>query len=96
MIYTMNLMALPFVLAIWAIDAYVLLVCVRLISGRLSGPKAMQLCSWLKPLTDPLPQAAGRWLRTRMKRVVPRWLPWLVTILLLSLVREVLVLLVIT
>ena len=62
MIYTTNILAVPLVLTIWALDMYLFLLMVYGVLTKVSGERASQLLLCLKPFTDPLPQAVRRWL----------------------------------
>jgi hypothetical protein len=78
---TTNVLALPLVFCIWAVDLYLLLACVRLILGKWSGETAARICHSLKPITDPLPMAIRRWLVARGQgRPTANWVPWAITI----------------
>ena len=78
MFYITNIWALPFALIVWIIDTYLLLAALRLVLGRSSHGRAGELCSCLQSFTDPVPQAIGKWLKQRVGRDNPSWLPWLV------------------
>ena len=59
-INTTNILAAPLLLAIWAIDIYIFLVCLRLLLSRFAGNPAAQVCQGLRVITDPLPMAVDR------------------------------------
>ena len=77
----MSIFALPFLLAIWAMDLYLLLASIRLILPRISGDRPSRWCMTLRQFTDPIPEAIGRWLSARGARSTPNWLPWVIVIL---------------
>jgi len=87
---TTNVLALPLVLCIWAVDLYLLMACARLILGKWSGETAARICHGLKPITDPLPAAVRGWLGRRWARPVPGWVPWAVALFAALILREVL------
>ena len=91
MVYTTNILALPLILIIWALDMYLFLLMVYSVLTRLSGERARQLCLCLKPLTDPLPQAVRRWLGQHTSKPVKQWVPWAVVIFAGLIVRHLLV-----
>ena len=76
-----NLLALPLLIAIWAIDIYLLMIGVRLLAEQLSGTSAAHLCQGLQPITDKIPMAIRRWLVARSQgRPTASWAPWAITI----------------
>jgi hypothetical protein len=77
---TTNILALPLVLCIWAVDLYLLMACARLILGKWSGETAARICHGLKPITDPLPMAIRRWLQGHRGNLIPGWVPWAIVI----------------
>ena len=90
MIYTTNILAVPVILLIWSLDLYLLLVAARLVAGRISGQKAVQLCSCLQLFTDGPPHRVERWIAGRTERPIPSWLPWLVVVFVAMFVRQLL------
>ena len=83
-LYTTNILLLPFAIVIWAIDAYLLLTLVRCIGGRFTTHPAVGL-------TDRLPDALGRWIAARRQRPLPTWVPWAAVIGSLLIVRHLLI-----
>ncbi len=81
MSYTTNILALPLVLIVWAVDMYMFLLLVRIIAGRLDGEHAGRLCELLKPFTDTPPQTVGRWLTRRTANPLKPWVPWAIVAL---------------
>lgn len=79
-IYTINILAAPLVLLIWALDLYVMLAVVRLILGRFSGERASQLCSAMQSLTDPPLRVVERWLLSRNEQQIRPWVPWVIVL----------------
>jgi hypothetical protein len=89
-IYTTNILAIPLLLAVFLTDAYLLLACLRLTSAHLAGEAAQRVCQGLRAVTDPLPAAVGRLLGRGQAKTVPAWLPWLVVVSGVVIVRYVL------
>ena len=94
MTYTTNILAVPLVLALWAMDMYLLLLMVYSVLTRFSGERASQLCICLRPFTEPLPQAVRRWLGQHTSTPVKQWVPWAIVVFGCLIVRHVLVLLI--
>ena len=91
-IHTTNIIALPMILLIWAIDIYLLLAGIRLILRHI--PAASGVCQGIAKFTDPVPDAIGRWLTSRRHKPVPTWLPWLLICIAAVLIRQLLILMV--
>ena len=89
-IFTTNPAVLVPMLMIWALEIYLFLTALRLITGNLSGDWARRTCAALQPITDPAPQAVGRWLAARWKDRVPGWLPHMLVIAVAVLGQQVL------
>lgn len=79
MTQTIPLLLLPPLLLLWALDAYLFVMVFRLILSKCHTAWASQVCSGLKPLTDPIPDAVRRRLAAKGNKPVPDWLPWLMT-----------------
>ncbi|MBN2560180.1 MAG: hypothetical protein JXQ75_04555 [Phycisphaerae bacterium] len=79
-IHTSNIIAAPLVLAVWLLDVFVFLACMRLALGRMTGEWPSRVAAGLRPITDPIPQALARYLASRRDRAVPSWAPWLCVI----------------
>ena len=86
-IHTSNVFAAPLMLAMWVIDVFIFLACMRLVLGRVTGEWAGRVVEGLAPITDPIPQALGRYLVSRRKRAAPTWLPWLCLLVTTVIVR---------
>ena len=96
MIYTTNILAVPLVIALWALDMYLFLLIAYSVLTRLSGERASQLCSCLKLFTEPLPQVVKRWLGRHTSTPVKQWVPWAVVILACLIIRHVLILVIVS
>ena len=92
-IYTtnMSIFALPFLLAIWALDLYLILASIRLILPHIRGDRPSRWCMTLQSFTDPCPDALRRWLEARRSKPTPSWLPWLTVILGVLVLRHLLI-----
>jgi hypothetical protein len=86
-----NLMALPLLLVVWALDTFLLVVFLRLLLARLKGPGPARYSSLLVPLTDPPCAAVKRWRAARLKHPTPVWLPWAVLVGGLLTIQQILV-----
>lgn len=92
-IFTTNtsIFALPVLLAIWALDLYLLLAAIPLILSRISGDRPNHWCMSLRQFTDPIPMAIHRWLMRRRTTPIPGWMPWLIVILGCLVLRHLLI-----
>ena len=86
-IYTNNIFAGPLLLAVWAIDIYLLLVSLRLITAQIPSISKSGFSRNLRQFTDPVIDVVRRKLT---KYRVP-WLPWLIVILSGLVIRQVLI-----
>ena len=91
-IHTTNIMTAPLILIIWTVDLYLFLACIRLILGRFVTTQANSVYPVLQGVVDPLPCALERWLSAWRGRSVPKWLPWLVVVIAVVLIRQLLIL----
>ncbi len=91
-IYTTNILALPLILLVWAIDLYLLLAGIRLLLSRIRSSRTHSFCLVIRRFTDPLPCAVRQWLSTRQTKPVPNWLPWLIVGAGAVLIRHILIL----
>ena len=96
MVYTTNILALPLVLIIWALDMYLFLLMVYSVLTRLSGERASQLRICLRPFTEPLTRAVRQWLGRHTSKPVRQWVPWAVVIFAALIGRYLLVLLILS
>ncbi len=80
-IYSTNILAGPLMLAVWAMDAYLLIVMLRMVLGQVSTMRTTTFYGALRQLTDGLPRVMGRWLSRVRQDVNPPWLPWVAVIL---------------
>ena len=91
MIVITNILAWPFVIAVWFIDTYILLINLRLVVGRLSSTRNTIFHLALRQLTEPLYHTANRWLSRWRNQPLPTWIPWLVVIVTALLLRHLFV-----
>ena len=89
MIYITNIWALPFAIALWAINTWLFLASLRLILGQLRSERAIQLSQSLAVFTDGIPNGLERWL-SRRGHAIASWLPWAVVILVSLMARHAL------
>ena len=78
----------PLILALWLLDFYIVVACIRLVFGQINKDWARRAAAKLAPITDPLPDAIGRSLGSGGTGSIPRWLPWLIIIFAAILVRS--------
>lgn len=81
MIYSTTILALPCVLLVWAIDAYLFILLISSVCRRF--PTIESDSAWrrnLAALADPVPEHVGRWLTQHMTSTVPRWAGWAVVV----------------
>lgn len=90
MIIQTHIMAVPFVLAASLIDLYLLLSAIRLLLGRFVGDRGTRSWQAVAGITDPLPDAAQRWLTRIRRRPAPMWAAWLVVFFLAITARQAL------
>ena len=82
----LTLLMIPVLLLVWAIDAYVFLASLRWVVRAIPAVRDCQWAKGVAELADRLPNALGSRLQG-----MPAWLPWVVTMLGLLLIRYVLV-----
>ena len=95
-IYTTSPFAAPIMLIIWAIDTYVFLASLRLVIGRVLDPVQNPFFRCLRQCTDGLPQIVDRWLTAWRHHSPPSWLSWGIVIGAGFVVRQLLVLLIVS
>lgn len=88
-IFPLPILALPLVLAVMAIDAYLILASVYLLAEQIhpAGPLARAL----NPVTYRLPLLVNRLLPMRWRHPTPRWLHWLIAFIGLLVMRHVVI-----
>ena len=87
-IYTNNIFAAPLLLAMWAIDVYLLLVSIRLIAGQIPSISESCFNRNLRQLTDPVADMIRRKLT---KHRATMWLPWLILVASGLIIRQLLI-----
>ncbi|MFA7281372.1 MAG: hypothetical protein WC100_14910 [Sterolibacterium sp.] len=85
-ILPLPILALPLVLAVMAIDAYLILVSVFLLAEHIHPDGS--LVRALKPITYRLPLLINRLLPMRWRRPTPHWLHWLIALIGLLVIRH--------
>lgn len=91
MIITTNILALPLVLLLWSLDAFIMLASARLVLGQLAADWAGRLSRSLAPLTDWAPDHLRRIGAHWFKRSIPSWAGWVIVIGAAMILRNVLV-----
>lgn len=90
MIYT-SILAGPLILIVWTIDTWLFLASLRLILGRVARIRDNQLYLSLRALTDGIPTCVDEWLALQRLQRNPRWLPWLVVLSGVVVIRHLLI-----
>jgi hypothetical protein len=91
MVIITNTFNLPFLILVWLIEGYFFLAVVRLILAHIPNASQSHFYQQVKLITDFVPDLVGRQLRKFGNKVLPSWLPWVVTVLLLCLARQILI-----
>jgi len=86
----LNLLTLPVLLVIWAIDVYLWMTCLRLVLGRFIGVQGTALYAGLCELTNPVRNTVDRCLSLVRRRPFPSWLLWLTGIFMMLITRHLL------
>ncbi len=76
-----NILSLPLVLAIWALDSLLFLAAMRLTLRGIPRAETTGVYRSLRDLTDPIPRAIGRWVSNRRARSLRLWVSWVIFIL---------------
>ena len=93
---TTNIFTLALVLAIWIIDAYLILTAIRFALEYSMGTRNSSLVRWLVRVTDSLPMRLGQFISDKTRRKVHIWLPRALLLVAAVALRHVMVLLIIT
>ena len=94
MTYTTNILAVPLVLIIWAVDIYLLGLLARGILRYLPNERASQLHFCLKQFTEPPLRIVKHRLQQHAAKRIKPWLPWAIVALASLIIRHLLVLLI--
>jgi hypothetical protein len=87
MIFITNFFILPLLIAMGAIDAWLWMTSIRLLLARLSPDN--QLTDVLARLTNPLPNMVSKQLSGHLKKAVPQWQAWIITIVSLVILKHI-------
>jgi len=87
-IHSIDAFAVPPILVAEAVEAYLLMVLLRLILGRFARVQSHPRYLALQQLTDDIPRALDKWLAAKRQQANPQWLPWVIVIVTLLLVRQ--------
>ncbi|GEM_PF-5227556 len=92
-IFTTNtsVFMLPLLLAIWAVDIYLLLAAIRIVLPWIRGDPPRRWCRAIERFTDPIPLALHQWLARRRTTPIPNWVPWLIVIISCLVLRHLLI-----
>ncbi len=82
----------PLAVALWALDAYLLAVALRVSTGQLAAVIAATWFMSLQHLTDGVPHRIDRWFRDHRQTGLASWVPWVIVIVAGVLVRPLLAL----
>lgn len=88
MIITTNILMLPIVILIWAIDSYLLLLLIRQL-----GAMNQRICNYplydsIVQITDPFITVFHQWVSTLRDNHVPQPLAWLMIIVAIMMLRS--------
>ena len=87
-IYPLNILTWPVVLAIWALDSYLFAVSLRMLLELRAGRKNDSVFTTLRALVDDLPAFVGAWAARYRCRPCPNWLAWVVVLVVVVVVRQ--------
>jgi hypothetical protein len=96
MIVITNFFSLPLLMAIWAIDSWLLLASVRLILGKVNPAKQGHIHDAIGQLTDPVPKLINQQVLRWFTKSLSKKAVWLLTIAVVIAVRYIVVCLVIS
>lgn len=92
MFFVTNVFNLPLLIMIWLIEAFLFLAVVRLILANVQSARQGHMYQQVKFLTDLFPDVIGKGLaKVSSSASIPSWLPWVITVLLLLIIRQILV-----
>ena len=88
MVVINNILALPFMVILWAMDALVFVVALQMVLDGLVGFRAPSLVRCLREITDPLKQSIRRCVVKFRGEPWPDWAIWLLAIVGILLLRQ--------
>ncbi len=91
MIISTNILALPLIVIVWAMDTYLFIASLRLVLGRVTAMQSKPLYLSLQQLADGIPNRVDRWIAGWRDVSNPSWLPWLVVLVSLIVIRHLVV-----
>jgi hypothetical protein len=92
MTFITNPFALPLLILIWTLDAWLWLACIRLILDKIPSVRMNIFCQSLRQLTNPLPNTINRWFSRFTRKLMPAWLKWSTAIVAAIILRHLLIL----
>lgn len=75
-----SLLAFPFFVVLWTLDAYVFVALLRLFLGRLHATRNTRLCVALQEVVDPIADHVDRRLVAWRQCSSPPWVPWVIVV----------------
>jgi len=96
MVVITSVFNLPLLILVWLIEGYIFLAVVRMILDHVPCSRQSNLEQPVKTLTDLFPELISRHLAKVRMQPVKSWLPWVVTVILLCLARQILIWILIT
>lgn len=88
-IYPLNILMLPLLLIVWAIDAYLFIAAVRWLSRQIAPESA--LASRLQQITQPPVHRISNWLSRKVNPQAASWLSWVILLLGLFVIRHAII-----
>lgn len=90
MIFVISVFNVPFLILIWLIEAYILLLVVRLMLAWIPSVSQSHLYQRIAVLTDVIPTNVSRSLRRFTDSSVPSWVSWVIVLISACALRQLL------
>ena len=90
MIFTNNILAIPFLLLIWTTEFFLFVIVLRLTLAPIPSFRSTRFVLAFRELVDPMQQALSCRFTAWWQRPVPVWVSWLALIIGLILLRQLL------
>jgi hypothetical protein len=90
MIHLTDIFAVPLLLGVWAIDGYLFMLSLRLVADQVAGARSSEWHRGLCRLVDGPPRVVEDWLARQRGRRSPGWMPWVIIIVGIVLLRQLL------
>ena len=75
-----NPLALPVLLVLWVINAYLALLLARFILSQIRAPVSLRYAAAIMPLTDPPHALVRDWLASHVRSPLRSWVTWSVMV----------------